>query len=277
MKQSMPALELFGVSTGYGDTVVLEDVDLSLERGSVLGVVGPNGAGKTTLLRAITGILPLHRGEIRVMGCDLGSWSRPGLARALAVVPQSSPLIFDFTVREIVSMGRMPHQSPWSGERRVDRDAVDRALVAAEVSPLEGRSYLELSGGEQRRVLFARALAQEPSILLLDEPTSHLDPGQGRGLMERARDLARRENIAVLTILHDLNMAALYCDEIAVFKAGRVWSRGTPGEVFTQEALSRVYGLPVAVISHPHTGDPQVLINPSGPRDSLGSPGAGEV
>ncbi len=259
----VPVLSAENVCAGYPGVPVLAGVDVSLHAGCVLGIVGPNGAGKTTLLRAVTGIVPLQRGKIRIWGKDLSQWSRPALARTLAVVPQSGPLIFDFSVREVVAMGRMPHQSPWAGESTGDRLAVDHALETAEMLALQHRSYLDLSGGEQRRALFARALAQEPRILLLDEPTSHLDPGQGTGLMETARNMARHDRMAVMVILHDLNMAALYCDLLVVLKDGKVWEHGTPGEVLTPEILRSVYEVPVAVIEHPGTGGPQVLINPS--------------
>ncbi len=273
MRDSVTALRVCDVSSGYPGVPVLDEVSFEIEAGSLVGVVGPNGAGKTTLLRAVTAILPLESGEVRVFGDPLPSWSRRDLARSLAVVPQSTPTIFDFTVREVVSMGRLPYQSPWAGESREDRLAVDSALDSANMRDLEHRSYLDLSGGEQRRALFARALAQEPSILLLDEPTSHLDPGQGRGLMERARHLALEEGMAVMAILHDLNMAALYCDSVVVLKEGQVWTTGTPLEVFTSDALERVYGVPVSVISHPLTGEPQVLLNRSLGSDEVGVPG----
>ncbi|MFP4200556.1 MAG: heme ABC transporter ATP-binding protein [Bacillota bacterium] len=265
MSQEDVAVRLRDVTTGYRGATVLDGIDMTIQAGTVVGVVGPNGAGKTTLLRAITGILPLYRGAVIIRGRHLQSLSRRDLAQSVAVVPQTSTLIFDFTVREVVSMGRLPHQSVWAGESARDRSMVDRALRITEMADLAERSYPDLSGGEQRRALFARALAQDPYILLLDEPTSHLDPGQGRGLMERARGMAVEEGMAVLTILHDLNMAALYCDVVIIVKEGRIWDRGRPAEVFNGSSLSEVYDLPVAVVRHPVTGDPQVLINPSEP------------
>ncbi|MFO7942327.1 MAG: heme ABC transporter ATP-binding protein [Bacillota bacterium] len=263
MSEKDVAVRLRDVTTGYRGTTVLDGIDLTIRTGTVVGVVGPNGAGKTTLLRAITGILPLYRGTVSIRGRGLKSWSRRDLARSVAVVPQSSPVIFDFTVREVISMGRLPHQSPWAGESAEDRSVVDHALRITGMARLAERSYLDLSGGEQRRALFARALAQDPSILLLDEPTSHLDPGQGRELMERAGRMASEEGMAVLTILHDLNMASLYCDIVVILKEGRIWAKGRPEEVFNGVSLSEVYDLPVAVVRHPVTGDPQILINPS--------------
>lgn len=256
-----PFLYAEGVHAGYGDLPVLTGVDFDAHRGRMVGIVGPNGAGKTTLLRALTGVIPLNEGRVVLEGRSISEWSRRGIARRLAVVPQTGDVLFDFTVRDIVSMGRLPHQSLWSGETVEDREAVAEALGAVGMEEYADRSFLELSGGERQRTIMARALAQRPQALLLDEPTSHLDLGHQGAVMGYARALAAEHHLAVMTILHDLNTASLYCDELVVLCGGTVFARGTPEEVLRRDVIQEVYGAEVEIVDHPHVGRPQVLIS----------------
>jgi iron complex transport system ATP-binding protein len=242
-----------------GSCVVLSGIDLQLRPGEVLGVLGPNGAGKSTLLAALTGELPASTGQVTLDQRALDDWSGPERARRLAVLPQSSSLNFAFRVEEVVAMGRLPHDS---GRVR-DAQIVQEALHAADAAHLTGRSYLELSGGERQRVHLARVLAQlwpggDGQILLLDEPTSMLDPLHQHTCLQAVRHLAE-SGAAVLVILHDLNLAARYCDRLLLLEQGRAHALGTPAEVLRAEPLQAVFGLEVLVQTHPERGHPLIV------------------
>jgi iron complex transport system ATP-binding protein len=255
----MAALHLTGISAGYGSRLILHDVSLRVEGGEVLALVGPNGAGKSTLIRVISGVVPARAGEARLDGLDLLRLSPAKRARRVAVVPQMIHLPEAFTVGEIVLMGRTPHLPLWAGESRRDCEIAWRAMCRAHVEELSDRRTDELSGGEQQRVVLARALAQEPQVLLLDEPTAHLDLKFQVGVLELVRSIASESNLAVLMTLHDLNLASLYADRVAVLQTGQIVADGLASEVFTSDLLSRVYGVHVTVGTHPLTDMPVVL------------------
>lgn len=253
----MLRVEQLEVRRGQG--VVLSGIDLQLRPGEVLGVLGPNGAGKSTLLAAMTGELPASAGQVTLDQRALDNWSGPERARRLAVLPQSSSLNFAFRVEEVIAMGRLPHDS---GRAR-DAQIVQEALHAADAAHLAGRSYLALSGGERQRVHLARVLAQlwpggEGQILLLDEPTSMLDPLHQHTCLQAVRGLAE-SGAAVLVILHDLNLAARYCDRLLLLERGRAHALGTPAEVLRAEPLQAVFGLEVLVQTHPERGHPLIV------------------
>ncbi|WP_166363968.1 heme ABC transporter ATP-binding protein [Pseudomonas akapageensis] len=242
-----------------GTRTVLADIDIELRAGEVLGVLGPNGAGKSTLLGALCGELPASAGEVSLDTRPLADWPGQARAKRLAVLPQSSSLNFAFSVNEVVGMGRLPHAS---GRVR-DAEIVAEALSAADASHLAGRSYLALSGGERQRVHLARVLAQlwpgaVGQTLLLDEPTSMLDPLHQHTILQAVRDFAGR-GAAVLVILHDLNLAARYCDHLLLLQDGRPHGYGSPDEVLTAEALEAVYGLQVLIQQHPERGHPLII------------------
>lgn len=242
-----------------GQATVLSGVDLELQVGEVLGVLGPNGAGKSTLLAALAGELAPSSGQVTLDRRPLHDWPGPERARRLAVLPQSSTLNFGFRVEEVVGMGRLPHAS---GRAR-DAQVVKEALRAADAEHLSGRSYLALSGGERQRVHLARVLAQlwpggEGQILLLDEPTSMLDPLHQHTSLQATRQLAEA-GAAVLVILHDLNLAARYCDRLLLLDNGRPHVLGTPAEVLRAEPLQQVFGLEVLVQQHPERGHPLIV------------------
>ena len=242
-----------------GSKQVLTGVDLALQPGEVLGVLGPNGAGKSTLLGALCGEVPAAAGAVSLDGRALGDWNGPQRARRLAVLPQSSTLNFAFRVEEVVAMGRMPHDT---GRER-DAEVIAQALHAADASHLAGRSYLALSGGERQRVHLARVLAQlwpggSGQILLLDEPTSMLDPLHQHTTLQAVRAFAER-GVAVLVILHDLNLAARYCDRLLLLADGRPYVLGTPEQVLQAEPLKAVFGLEVLVQRHPERGHPLIV------------------
>lgn len=242
-----------------GQQVVLSGIDLQLRPGEVLGVLGPNGAGKSTLLAAMTGELPASAGQVTLDQRALDDWSGPERARRLAVLPQSSSLNFAFRVEEVVAMGRLPHDS---GRIR-DAQIIKEALHAADATHLTGRSYLALSGGERQRVHLARVLAQlwpggDGQILLLDEPTSMLDPLHQHTCLQAVRRLVE-SGAAVLVILHDLNLAARYCDRLLLLEQGRAHALGTPADVLRAEPLQAVFGLEVLVQTHPERGHPLIV------------------
>ncbi|MDG1579912.1 heme ABC transporter ATP-binding protein [Pseudomonas sp. GOM6] len=247
------------LSVRRGPCTVLSGIDLALQPGEVLGVLGPNGAGKSTLLGALCGELAPSEGHVTLDERALGAWPGQERARRLAVLPQSSTLSFAFPVQEVVAMGRLPHDS---GRVR-DAEIVEAALHAADAEHLRGRSYLALSGGERQRVHLARVLAQlwpggEGQVLLLDEPTSALDPLHQHTTLQAVRDFAG-QGAAVLVILHDLNLAARYCDRILLLQNGRPHAFGTPDEVLQAEPLSAVFGLDVLIQRHPERGHPLIV------------------
>lgn len=242
-----------------GPCTVLADVHLELRPGEVLGVLGPNGAGKSTLLAALSGELPAAHGRVLLDERPLSAWHGPERARRLAVLPQTSSLGFAFRVEEVVGMGRLPHAT---GRAR-DAEIVGEALAAADAAHLSGRNYLELSGGECQRVHLARVLAQlwpggEGQVLLLDEPTSMLDPLHQHTTLQATRAFAE-QGAAVLVILHDLNLAARYCDRLLLLERGRPHALGTPDEVLRADPLRAVFGLEVLVQRHPERGHPLIV------------------
>lgn len=245
------------VRVELGGREILRDVTLALRQGEVLGLAGPNGAGKTTLLRVASNVLRPRAGSVRVDGRPLESLSRRALARQLAVVPQNTQVAFPFTVAEVVLMGRSPHLGAWSFETPADRELAREAMARVGVEALADRSILELSGGERQLVLIARALAQSPRGLLLDEPTSHLDLHHRIRVAERVREFARSGRSA-LVVSHDLVLAASGCDRLALLAQGRVLALGEPAAVLTPENLRRAYGIEADVLPGPD-GAPLVV------------------
>jgi len=248
-----------GLTVSYGQRRVLQDVSLEVRSGEVLALIGPNGAGKSTLIRAVSGVIPIQNGMIRTNGYDLAVLPPMRRARCLAVVPQVASLPPAFTVWETVLLGRTPYLNFLGQLSASDEDKVIHALERVNALELRERRIGELSGGEQQRVLLARALAQTTPILLLDEPTAHLDLQYQASLLELVSDLAHRDNLAVLLALHDLNLAARYADRIALLVEGQVIAVGKPGEVLQGELISQAYGWPVQVVSHPFLDAPLVL------------------
>ena len=242
-------LDVRGVSYRYpgARTEALHDVALALGAGDFHAVLGPNGSGKTTLVRVALGVLAPHQGAARLLGRPAAGWSRRELARIAAVVPQREENLFPQRVRDTVLLGRYPHLSLWGAERPADHAAVARALEGCDVAHLADRWIWTLSGGEYQRVRLARALAQEPRLLVLDEPTSSLDVRHEMELFELARRLADESRLAVLLITHHLNLAARFADRVLLLSEGGVVAHGPPGDVLTREAVERVFGWPVAI------------------------------
>jgi cobalamin transport system ATP-binding protein len=251
-------LKIQNLSVDYGPRRILHDVSLDVQSGEVLALIGPNGAGKSTLVRAVSGVIP-YMGHVRTNGDDFISLSPLQRARYIATVPQAVSLPPAFTVWETVLLGRTPYLNFLGQPSQKDEDIARQALGRVSALPFADRRVGELSGGEQQRVLFARALCQSTPILLLDEPTAHLDLQYQVNLLELVHELAYKDNLAVLIALHDLNLAAHYADRIALMVAGNIKAMGKPKEVLQPELIAEAYCLPVQVVQHPFLDIPLVL------------------
>jgi iron complex transport system ATP-binding protein len=243
----------------YREREIFSELNLALEEGEILGLIGPNSSGKTTLLKLMDGLLRPQRVKVFLEEKDLAQIPRSQIARSIAVVPQTMEVPFYFTVGEIVLMGRATYLGRFGWEKQKDLNICREAMILAGVAGLEERPFWELSEGEKQRVLIARALAQEPKVMLLDEPTSHLDINHQIAINELIRNLNQEKNLTVLHISHDLNLAAEYCHRIALLHRGSVFSLGTPAEVITAESILRVYEAKVMVDKNPITGAPRVM------------------
>jgi len=252
-------LKIEALTVSYATRRVLTEISLEVNSGQVVALIGPNGAGKSTLVRAVSGIIPVQGGKVSMNGEDLLAQTTMRRARCLAVVPQAVSIPPAFTVWETVLMGRTPYLNFLGQVSAKDEEIARLALDRVDALDLAERRVGELSGGEQQRVLLARALAQSTPILLLDEPTSNLDLHYQVSFMETVSSLARRDNLAVLVALHDLNLAARYSDRVALLVDGAIRAAGTPRQVLTPDLISAVYHLPVQVIPHPFADVPLVL------------------
>lgn len=245
----------------------VDDVSLAVSAGLCTALLGPNGSGKSTLLRLLLGTLPPARGRVSLEGRPVGAWARAEMARRIGVVPQAEEINFPITVRELVGMGRYPYLGPWKREREADRLAVDAALERCDIADLRDRPITTLSGGERQRALVARALAQEPAILVLDEPTASLDVRHEMAIFELLRDLGA-SGTTVLLVTHSLNLASRFADRLVLLSRGRVAASGEPREVIDQARIEAVYRWPVRLTMHPgpgpDAGAPQVTPLQSG-------------
>ena len=260
-------LEVAGVSFAFGRRAVLDGVSLALERGELLGLIGPNGSGKTTLVRILAGLLAPAAGTVRLDGRPLQAYRRGELARRLAVVPQDVAIDFPFTALEVVLMGRAPYLGALGFPGAHDLAVARAAMARLDVADLAARPLDRLSGGERQRVILARALAQEPDVLLLDEPTTHLDLRHQAGVHDVVRMLGRERGVGTVSVLHDLNLAAMYCDRLALLARGRIVAVGPPAAVLTAETLGAAYATEVYVSWNETTG-PVVLPVPREQRDA---------
>ncbi len=254
-------LSVQGVRVAYAAEPVLQGVSFEVRRGEIVVILGPNGAGKTTLLRTIAKRVMPKGGVVFLDGQDIKRMSVPQLMRTLSVVPQSEGSPFNFTVQDIVAMGRIPHLSPLAPLSEKDWHAVREAMEATDTWHLRERLFTELSGGEQRRVLLAKALAQQPQLLLLDEPTANLDLHYQLEVVELLQRLNRERGITVLAILHDLNLATLLGHRFILMHRGRIHVVGEAEEVLMPQNIQQVYGVPVVITRHPLNGKPIVLLS----------------
>jgi iron complex transport system ATP-binding protein len=240
------AIETKHLAFGYQGRLVLDGLSLVVEKGEMLAILGPNGSGKTTLLRILSGVLQ-GNGEIKINGKAMGAYGRRELSRLIAVVPQESQASFPYTVAEIVLMGRASHHNPLLFESEQDRAIARRSMELTDVWPLADRYLHELSGGEKQRAIIARALAQEPEILLLDEPSAFLDLKHQVRVLDLLRRLNRERALTIVAALHDLNLAALYFPRLILLREGKLYRDGAPAEVLTEETIEEIYGIRVRV------------------------------
>ncbi|MEV0319121.1 ABC transporter ATP-binding protein [Streptomyces sp. NPDC050658] len=254
---------------GPGGRLLVDDVTLHAADGETIGIVGPNGSGKTTLLRCVYGTLAPTGGRVLLDGDDLAGRSAKERARKIATVPQDGQGGFELTVRQIVAMGRSPHKRFWEADTARDDRLVDAALRRVGADGLAHRTFARLSGGERQRALVARALVQDPAVVVLDEPTNHLDIRHQLEILGLVRDLGTTNLLA----LHDLNLAAYYCDRLYVLRDGRLAASGAPKEVLTGQLLAEVYGVAAEVAVHPATGAPTVTYLPSRGLPATGADG----
>lgn len=254
-----------GIQFSYHDRVVLTDIEVELATGGLIGLIGPNGSGKTTLLKVLSGFLEPERGWVRLNGRDLNTMSREEIAHHIAMVSQELHMPFAFTAWEMVMMGRTAHISRLRGETEQDRQVIEEKMSLTNTLQFADRVFNELSGGEQQRVIVAMALAQEPSILLLDEPTVHLDIRAQIEVLELIRMLNRQTGLVVMAAMHDLNLAALYFDKIILLHTGRMVAQGTPQEVLEEGHIQHVFETNVIVERHPIVQAPLVIMLPDSP------------
>ncbi|MFF8374207.1 ABC transporter ATP-binding protein [Streptomyces lydicus] len=250
-------IDIEDLSVDVAGRRLVHDIALRADSGGLVGLVGPNGSGKSTLLRCVYRALRPATGAVRLDGADLHAMDARAGARLLAALPQEAGTEFDFTVAEVVAMGRLPHQRGSGRASAADTAVCEGALARVGGAHLAGRGFLSLSGGEKQRVLIARALAQEPKVLVLDEPTNHLDIAQQLEVLALVRD----SRLTVLTALHDLNLAAVHCDALHVIAGGRIVASGPPYEVLTPELLAEVFGVRAHRVRHPVSGAVQLLFD----------------
>ncbi len=238
-------VEVNGLDFSYNGKPVLRQIGLDIRDGEFLGILGPNGSGKTTLLKCLNRSLKVPRGRVKVRGRDVNDISRRELAQTFAVVAQEAVYGFDFTVQEVVSMGRYPHLGRFEFESPAHRSIVEKAMKYTKVFKLRSKPVTRISGGEKQRVMIAQALAQEPRVLLLDEPTKNLDIGHELDVLDLIKKKNKDGDVTVIAVLHDLNLAARYCDRIALLKEGKIFDIGGAGKVLSPRNIKEVFGVKV--------------------------------
>ncbi|AJY76656.1 ABC transporter ATP-binding protein [Paenibacillus beijingensis] len=253
-------IEAKNVAYRLGQTEVLSGLSFTLAPGKLYGIIGPNGVGKSSLLRLISGVEKPAAGQLLLEGKQAAAYPRKELARWLSVLQQGGLPPVGFTVRETVAMGRFPFQN-WLGDEEADTEAlIDSVLEAMGLSALQHRTMDNLSGGERQRVALAQVMAQQPRLVLLDEPTTYLDIGFQVLLMDTVSGWQRKRGLTAIAVLHDLNLASLYCDEILVLHEGQLAAFGPPADILDAALVRRVYGTEAAAVAHPANGRPQFLL-----------------
>jgi len=249
------------VSFSYnGHREILSDINFSLSRGELLGIIGPNGSGKTTLLKIISGILKPNKGDIMFLDQNLNSLSIEKIAKFISVVPQDTWVTFNFRAKEVVFMGRLPYISRLKGETFEDYQISQEAMKKTHSLPLSENNIQEISGGERQRVFMAKALAQTPQLLLLDEFTSHLDLNFRYEMLNLLKKALKEEELTIISVFHDLNLASIASHRLILLNEGKVEKIGTPQEVLNEENLQKTYGVKPILINHPNLKVPQVIM-----------------
>ncbi|MCA9471668.1 MAG: ABC transporter ATP-binding protein [Nitrospirales bacterium] len=267
--RTMPAMSVSNLTFRYpsrfvkNPEMVLTGINLSIEAGTILGILGPNGSGKSTLLKLLARVFSLQEGCIEFYGQDMQGLSQASIAKTVAFVPQETQQIFPFTIGEMVLMGRFPHHAGWGGwhwEDSEDQKIAERAMEDLDVAHLADRLITDVSGGERQRAIIARALTQEPRILLLDEPTAFLDLHHQLDIARILRRFNQDRGLTVVLVSHDLNLASQYCDQLLLLDRGQIVTTGTPEDVIRPEVLEQVYGCEVLIDRHPQSGMPRVSL-----------------
>jgi len=253
-------LKVKGISFAYNRRQILEEVSFEVKEGEILGILGPNGAGKTTLLRVISGTLVPLKGEVLFGGVNIWEMSPKERAKRVAVLPQSEPPADYLTVKEMVMLGRVPYFSLLLGARKEDEERVEKALEMVGMEDFANRKMGQLSGGERQKVLIARALAQQPRLLILDEPIVHLDLSHQLEILFLLKKLQEEENLSIICVIHDVNLASYFSDKLLLMKDGRVFAYGEPAEVITQDNLKKVFDIHALVRGNPLSGRPYISI-----------------
>ena len=256
----MLIIDAQNVSFRYTDKPVLHDVSFVLDDARIVAVIGPNGSGKTTLLKMLNATLFPNSGQVLIEGKDTRDWSRQAIARMVAIVPQESPAIFPFFAEEIVLMGRFPYLRSLAFEDKKDYRIVQDVMARTDSLSFAHRRFNELSAGERQRVLIARALAQEPKILLLDESTVFLDLKHQAQFLSLLRELSREQHLTVIFVTHDLNLAAQNADQLLLLYNGKKYAIGTPADILTAQNIKEVYDVDVGIDPNPHNGSPRVTL-----------------
>lgn len=248
------------VTFSYAAEPVMKQVSVKVGQGDFIGVIGPNGSGKSTLLKLLGGMLPCDSGSVRFKGTDIGEYKRKTLARSIAWVPQEHAMVFPFRVQEIIMMGRHPHLSALTFEGEKDFEITGRAMELTDTTRLQDRRFNEISGGEKQRVMMAGALAQEPELMLLDEPTSSLDLKYQMEILNILNRLNRESGLTLVIAIHDLHLASKFCNRLVLLEEGRVVRDGPPQDVLQKEILESVYGVQVKLFHDEEDGS--ILISP---------------
>lgn len=247
------AIEVQSLNFGYKDDLVLKDISFSLEKGQFMSIIGPNGSGKSTLLKNICNLEKQNSGKIEIHGKNIVQYKSKELAKKIALVPQDTFISYDFPVFDVVLMGRFPYLGRFDKETDEDFEITKEALKITNTFYLRDRNINEISGGERQRVIIARALAQEPEIIFLDEPTSHLDINHQMDLLNILRNLNKEKNTTIVLVIHDINLACRYSDIIMLLDKGEILSIGSPKEVVTRENIEKAYGLNTIIEENPYT------------------------
>ncbi len=255
----MDFLNVIDLKSGYSNNLVLRDISFSIKKGEFIGIIGPNGAGKTTLLKTLSHIIKPLSGKVLLQGKDVHLLSSTLLARQCAMVGQNLLSLFSFTVEEIVLMGRNPYLGLFKQERKEDVEIVNMALKRTDMSLLKDRPIDELSAGERQRALIAKALVQQPQLLLLDEPTAHLDIGYQTDILDLIRSLNKESELTVVCVLHDLNLASQYCDKLLLLDKGKIAGFGSPAEILKYDILERTFNARCVVDKDILGGKPIVI------------------
>ena len=262
MNDKEVVLEAKQVQAGYGGKIITHDVSLQIYQGDVLSIIGPNGSGKSTLLKAMARLLPMSQGQVLLHGQDMHSLSEKQIARAMAVMPQSMDFPGDITVRELVSLGRLPYRGFFDEFGAKDKQVVDRVLRLTNMWEYQHRSIMALSGGERQRARLAMALAQEPELLLLDEPTTYLDIRHQLDLMLLVGQLHRELGLTVVMVLHDLNHVARFSNRVVAVQKGKIVADGSVQEVFTEKLIAKLYGVENTIMELEQSGQKHLVCLP---------------